>query len=128
VVDPTEADEVSVYDLEIGDCFDVADDADVIGTVIIRPCGRPHAYEMFHIVSLPAGQYPGPDTIEVSARALCGPVFERYVGTAWEDSDLDYSWIYPSAKAWIADDRTIQCFVQDTIGNPLTASVKDSKR
>lgn len=117
--------EVSVTKLEIGDCFDLKDeDQETVSVVLATACTDRHQFELFHIVLLPEGAYPGVDWIETSAVAICQPVLERYTGTTYEESAIDFSWFYPDKDAWIEDDRAVQCFAYVSGNAGLTASLR----
>ena len=63
-----------------------------------------------------------------AAEGACAQRFQSYVGVAYQDSSLFFTYLLPSARSWEqGDDRTVLCLVTTT-GQKLTASVKGSKR
>ena len=124
---------VSVFDVKVGDCFvapaDVKAELSNLGRV---PCSVPHQLELYSIekYQAPTGSddYPGNDVLESYAKGTCAQAFTGYVGIAYPDSSLWLTDLLPSARSWQqSDDRSVLCFVTTT-GDPLTASVKGSKR
>ena len=127
--DITKSGDISSSDLRVGDCWDMKDPtADSIGDVTARPCTEAHEYEVFSIASMAEDAYPTEDAFTAYADDSCTPAFETYVGRAYEDSVLDFAWLYPGNEAWASGDRVIECSVYDPNNNQLTASMKGSGR
>jgi uncharacterized RDD family membrane protein YckC len=76
------AGEVDVFDLKVGDCL--ADSPtggeEVIFTVETVPCSEPHSEEIYAVVTLPEGDYPGDEAMDAQADELCTAEFESFVG------------------------------------------------
>jgi hypothetical protein len=136
-VEPTEsasADDggtaTSVFDLEVGDCFDVEDETSV-DEVTVLDCEQPHDYEIYALEQHPAGpndEFPGDDAISSFADEAClGSTFEDYVGQTYEDSELYAFTLQPTAETWEVGDREVVCsaFLQD---GKLEGSVEGSGR
>lgn len=120
-----------VSDLRVGDCFDLKDPtAEVTEKVLARPCAEEHEYELFYVGSLPEGPYPsdGVASFEAFVRDNCAPAFASYVGKAYEESELEVFWFYPSTDAWSGADRSVQCAVYHPRIHRLTESLKGSSR
>jgi hypothetical protein len=125
----------SAFDLEPGNC--VAAPTDVtseISKLRVVPCTTPHTQEVYAIDkydeqgSERGAQYPGESKLDTFAKGVCGQHYESYVGVAYQDSSLFFTYLMPSARSWQdGDDRNVICFVTTT-GNKLTSSVKGSKR
>jgi hypothetical protein len=106
---------------KVGDCLRpppsraiVTSDAQVVD------CAKSHGSEVAAIVEIPAGsQRPSRDNLGYYADDACLIAFEGYVGSDWDDSDLDYQPVVPSASAWDQGDRTLWCLV-DTGGEAGT--------
>jgi hypothetical protein len=114
--------EVSVFDVEVGDCFDAA--GDVLESVTLVDCEASHTYEAFHVFDHEAGAdaaYPGDDALTDYAETECGVPFEDYVGRDYESSIWYISWITPSEETWAEGDREILCTLhqQDDNGDPI---------
>jgi hypothetical protein len=118
--DPGE--EVSVFDIEAGDCFTA--DGDEIQSVLVVDCEQPHVYEAYHLFDHDAGAdeaYPGDDAITDFADTGCRPPFEEFVDHDYDTSIWYISWLTPSADTWAEGDREIVCAVnqQDESEEPI---------
>lgn len=127
-------DEVSVFDITVGQCFapqqDIQRELPALDAV---PCDGPHRQEAFSIVTYepPEGvqgnAFPGTATLAQFADAKCAQDFQDYVGISYLDSSLFFTYLLPSARGWEqATDRSVICFVTTT-GAQLTASAKASR-
>lgn len=127
--DITKGGDLTSNDLRVGDCWDMKDPtADTIDNVAAKPCSDAHEYEVYYIASMPEGAYPGESAFTDYVDATCVPAFQTYVGTAYDGSDLDISWLYPGDDGWAAGDRTVECSVYDPNDQRLTASLRSSRR
>jgi hypothetical protein len=118
--DPGE--EVSVFDIEAGDCFSA--DGDEIQSVLVVDCEQPHVYEAYHLFDHDAGPdeaYPGDDAMTDFADTGCRPPFEEFVDHDYDTSIWYISWLTPSADTWAEGDREIVCAVnqQDESEEPI---------
>jgi hypothetical protein len=119
--------DMTANDLRVGDCFDLKEpDAEEVSDVTAHPCTEAHEYEVFYIGAVAEGAYPGLDALTEFVIDNCEPAFGGYVGTAYLDSQLDFSWLYPSDDSWGDGDRSVQCAVYDPANARLTASLKGS--
>lgn len=123
---PSEAgvqpEDVSVFDIEIGDCFTA--DGDEIESVTVVDCSEPHVYEAYHVLDHGAGAdeaYPGDDAILEYADTECQPPFEEFVDFDYETSIWYITSVTPSAATWADGDREIICTLnqQDAGGEPI---------
>lgn len=112
----TESGDADVFTLRPGDCFnDTA--AGEIDAVPVVPCAEAHDNEVFASHMMPDGEFPGQDGITAFADANCTPDFETFVGTAWEESSLEWFPITPTQGSWeSAGDREVLCAVWDPAG------------
>lgn len=120
-----EGEEVSVFDLEIGDCFRA--DSDQVESVTVVACDEPHVYEAFGIVDHEAGAdepYPGDEAIVEYADTECQAGFEAFVGLDYQSSVWYITSVTPSEETWSQGDREIICTLnqQDDVGEPIEAS------
>lgn len=121
----SEAGEVDVFTVKLGDCFNESD-AEELYTVDALPCSDPHDYEIYYLFDMPDGEYPGEDAVNQAIEAGCGPQFDTFVGIAYADSVLDYWALYPTEGSWGAGDREIACVVWDTA--PVEGTLKGAAR
>jgi hypothetical protein len=121
----TRSGDLTANDLRVGDCFDLKEpDAEEIFDVTAHPCTEAHEYEVFYVGSLADGQYPTDDVTTTFVVDNCGPAFDAYVGKAYADSQLDFSYLSPSVESWRDGDRSVQCAAFDPRNARLTISIK----
>lgn len=119
---------LSVADLRIGDCFNVAD-ADEISEVDAHPCNESHRYELFHVATWDAGgDYPTEQAMIDFVIRECVPAFDDYVGMAFQRSTLDFIHFAPLEAGWIAGDRIFQCALFDPFDEELHESLEGVAR
>lgn len=119
----------------VGICLDVGDDvgAEIVDLPVV-PCDEPHTHEIYAVVESTADPYPGFDALEDEAQVVCLEAFEPYVGISPFDSTLFYSWMVPTLASWEdpdlgeRGDREIVCVLGDRGGEPLTGSMRDTRR
>ncbi|WP_248170681.1 MULTISPECIES: septum formation family protein [unclassified Microbacterium] len=127
--------ELDVYDLEVGDCFDESSESDPdvpedsVSSVAAIPCDDPHTYEVYHVFTLPNGEYPGDDAVAAEAEEGCLNEFGVFVRAPYEDSPLEFSYYVPAEGGWDGTDRdrTIQCLLGSD-GVSVTGTAEDSGR
>ena len=122
---------LSIEDLRVGDCFTLAGaDEEAVSEVDAKPCAEAHEYELFHVATwsdAPSG-YPSEDAMLDFIIAECVPAFERYVGTGFQDSQLDFAQFVPLEEGWDAGDRVFQCALYDPGSAQLTESLEGARR
>lgn len=118
-----------VSSLAPGDCFDDFGDVTEVASVAILDCNEPHDNEVYaDIEYLGDGSYPGDEPLFEYGTDACLERFDRFVGIAYEDSQLDVGLLYPSSETWESGDRKIQCFVYELDGSQVTGSLGSSFR
>lgn len=121
--------DLTAVDLRVGDCFDLKDPAAAqLEDVAARPCSQEHEFELFFSASMPEGAYPAETAFDEYVQANCVPAFATYVGKAYDDSELDVYWMFPTTEAWGQGDHSIQCAVYHPLIHQLTGSLKGSNR
>jgi hypothetical protein len=126
----TSAGDLSVFDLRAGDCITPPGDVKAeLDKVRVVPCKDGHTQEAFAVQPYDKGDaYPGDQALTAFADGVCLEQYQGYVGVAYQDSKLFYTYLLPSARSWNeGKDRKIVCIVTTT-GEQLTASVKDSRK
>lgn len=132
----TTSEEVSVFDLAVGDCFTAAPSDDGSGPLVttaqIVDCTEPHLAEVILVTDLPDADgepFPGIEARDEAAEDLCQPAFDDYVGIPLAASELGLLWLAPTEESWTdQDDREVACAVQALDEEPLTGSVEGSER
>jgi hypothetical protein len=120
---------ISVFDLVVGDCFN-APEGDIVSEVERLDCDDPHTYEAYHSVDHPATSteaWIGDEAMTEFAEEACLGAFEDFVGTPYEESELFYFYLQPTAETWDVGDREILCSVYLEEGD-LTESMEGSGR
>lgn len=113
-----EALEATSYDFDVGSCFNETEGFPE------TDCDGPHGAEVFFVVDHPdQARYPGDRAIAAWAEPLCYNRFETYTGVVYEQSPLDFSYLYPTPEGWIAGDREVVCFIFDPSGE-LTGPIR----
>jgi Septum formation len=126
----TEAGDLSVFDLQVGDCFTPPKEVKAeIQSVHVVPCKDSHTQETFAIVPYDKGDtYPGDTELDTFADGECLARYQDYVGVSYLDSKLYYTYMLPSARSWNdSNDRKVVCIVTTT-GEELQTSIKGSQR
>jgi hypothetical protein len=104
----------------VGTCFN--DNEDQFPQV---SCDTPHEAEAFAVLDHPdQPSYPGQDALGSWAEPLCYGRFERYTGLRYEDSPLDFGYLFPTSKGWAAGDREVICYLFDPSGDSLDEPIK----
>lgn len=129
----TGAGNLSVFDLQVGDCFDAAFDPNAyteISEVRAIPCGDPHVYEMYSVAEYPQGEAPsGPDEAYTPwEQENCLGTFASYVGIAYDSSVYYISALVPTDDSWSQGDKTLMCFLHNDEETAVTGSARGSGR
>ena len=125
----TDAGTVSVEELQVGDCFVPATDADEISEVDAKPCGEAHEYEIYHVTTWDRdGAYPSDDDWFTFIVDSCDPAFEAYVGLEYMASVLEVIPLTPTEEGWADGDRVLQCALVDPTNASLTSSQRGANR
>ena len=125
---------ISVFDVKVGECFNAPGTVTAELSKITKvSCAKEHLREAYAIADYeaPSGSsdaYPGADALSTYSKGVCAQQYKPYVGVDYLDSALYFTYLFPSARSWEQDhDRNVICFVTSS-GEPLTGSVKNSKR
>jgi hypothetical protein len=122
------AGEVDVLDLEVGDCIAEIQDTEEIVSLPTVPCSEPHSQEIYAVVPLPEGDYPGEEAVADQADESCTAEFESFVGLPYEESVLYYNYLYPSdEQSWNGGYRWVTCSVYDPDGE-VSGSLRGVQR
>ncbi|MFF7451912.1 MULTISPECIES: DUF4190 domain-containing protein [unclassified Streptomyces] len=121
--------EGSAYSLKKGDCFDSGTGSLTGETYDVDevPCAKAHHGEVFAVVKLPGGDFPGDSAIEDTADDRCYALQETYAMDAWAvPEDVDVYYLVPSEDSWSFGDREITCLFGNTDEDKsLTGSLRN---
>ena len=112
---------VSAADVEAGDCLEELPASGLVVTVDTAPCGEPHTGEIFSVMTMPDGHFPGQSAIE-DYQNRCAPELAKYSPAAANDPGVGLFVLYPSEDSWGQGDRTVTCIA--TTDTPRTGTLK----
>ncbi|MGH8928788.1 MAG: septum formation family protein [Acidimicrobiia bacterium] len=119
----------SVFDLEVGNCFDDTEGSGPISSVPAVDCAEPHDNEVFAVLDYTdAETYPGTEAMREAARDLCIEQFDAYVGLPYLDSALEVFAITPTEGSWDSGDREVVCSLYNADLSNLTGSMRGAER
>ncbi len=130
----TEGRQVASFTPSVGECFDRRRSTGSGGSssgeiVLLLDCDKPHANEVFAVVTTELKDYPGEVALKNLAKLECPKKFEDYVGIPYETSELELGFWLPSQSSWNQGYRkTLGCLVTSGQGPKLVGSVKGAKR
>jgi hypothetical protein len=127
----SDAGDLTVLKLQVGDCFDepgapTGTETTEIFSVEAKPCSEPHDFEVFHTFAVEAEELPSEEDLFGQAGESCLAAFEPFVGIPYEDSELDVNFMFPTPESWGAGDRTVVCSVMTMDGTKLVDSAEGS--
>jgi hypothetical protein len=121
-------DNSTLFTVEKGECFDtttgslegLAYDVDEV------PCKGRHDGEVFAVVEVPDGTFPGDDTLTDLADDKCYALESDYVMDAWAlPEHVDVYYLTPTRQSWRLGDREITCIFGNTDAKgSLTGSLR----
>jgi Septum formation len=112
---------VTATDVKVGDCLKEIPDGTRVLTVETVECGESHAGEVFAVLLMPEGDFPGPSAIE-EYQNRCEPALASYSPAAITDDSVKLYVLYPTAETWQQGDRAVTCVA--TLDPPRTGSIK----
>ncbi len=112
---------VSATEVKAGDCLEELPASGLVITVDTAPCGDPHTGEIFSVMKMPDGDFPGTFAIE-EYQNRCGPELADYAPGAAGDPEVGLFVLYPSEDSWAQGDRTVTCIA--TTDAPRTGTLK----
>jgi hypothetical protein len=92
------------------------------------PCSGAHDEEVYAVVRIDDGSWPGEDDVDTQADDACYDAFEPYVGETYDDSDFDYGFYAPDESEWAAGERQAVCVILPYEDDELVGSVRNSGR
>lgn len=108
----TKSGKVSVYDLEVGDCFNGLDNVKMGDTIFELdgvPCSKLHQGEVYAEAPIAGSRYPGRDSLQRSGEEPCKAKLQAVAPKHYANRDLGVIWIYPEEAAWSRGDHHYSC-------------------
>ncbi len=119
--------EVDAFDLKVGDCLPAFEEG-VVETQAVVPCDVEHDGELYFAFDLTdASTFPGNEAIFAEGDSQCSEAFADFVGVAYPDSALEYTYYYPTEESWRVGDREVLCVVLDPVG-PVAGTLAGANR
>jgi hypothetical protein len=95
-------------EMKLGDCItDVPTDSRVL-TLPTIDCAQPHGGEVFAVITMPDGDYPGQAKID-QYQNQCPDKLATFAPDAMTDDSVGIYVLYPTPETWKRDDRTVTC-------------------
>lgn len=113
------AQEMSIFQLSPGQCFDRPEAGDGLYRVSVIPCEVAHDQEMYALFQLDRPSWPGEDAVQREATERCAAEFLAYTGATADESRLSFSSFVPSEGSWSEGDRQVQCALELDSGGRL---------
>ena len=112
---------VGANEVKAGDCLKELPASGLVLTVDTAPCTEPHKGEIFKIMTMPDGNFPGTAAIE-EYQNKCAPELDKYSPEASRDPEVGLFVLYPSEDSWGQGDRAVTCIA--TSDTPRTGTLK----
>lgn len=94
--------------MKVGDCItDLPSDTRVL-TLPTTDCAQEHAGEVYAVIEMPEGDYPGQSKID-EYQNRCPAELLAVAPDAIEDDSVGIYVLYPTPETWQQDDRAITC-------------------
>jgi hypothetical protein len=114
-------DKVSATDVKVGDCLKEIPGNSKVFTVDTIGCDETHAGEVFAVLTMPEGDFPGQSAID-AYQNKCEPALASYAPSAITDDSVQLYVLYPTEETWKQGDRAVTCVA--TLDPPRTGSLK----
>jgi hypothetical protein len=112
---------VTATQVKLGDCLSDIPDGSEVRTVKTIDCADPHAGEVFAVLQMPDGDFPGQEAL-VEYANRCAPELASYSPEAVTDNAVRLFVLFPTAETWSDGDRAVTCVA--TLDPPRAGSLK----
>jgi hypothetical protein len=114
---------VNAADVGLGDCLsEIPSDASLVASVKTVACTDPHKGEVYHVVTVPEGDFPG-ETAIIDYQDRCQPALVEFSPSAMADPEVGMFVLYPTAESWKRGDRVVTCIATTEV--PRTGSLQE---
>ncbi len=114
-------DKVIATDLAVGDCITDIPNGALVQLVPKTDCAQPHSGEVYAVLTMPDGEYPGQATID-DWQNKCPGELQSYSADAMADDSIGVFVLYPTSETWAQGDREIVCMA--TTDDKRSGSIK----
>ncbi|OBF53372.1 septum formation family protein [Mycolicibacterium monacense] len=112
---------VTATQVKLGDCLSEIPDGSEVRTLKTVDCAEPHAGEVFAVLQMPEGDFPGQDAM-VEYANRCAPELASYSPAAVTDDTVRLFVLFPTDETWSDGDRAVTCVA--TLNPPRAGSLK----
>lgn len=84
-------------------------------------CDQPHAGEVFAVLTMPNGAFPGQAAV-AAYHEKCGPQLQSYSPRSLTEESVQLYVLFPTAQTWADGDRTVTCIA--TLDPPRTRPLR----
>jgi Septum formation/Domain of unknown function (DUF4190) len=116
---------VSLSDLQPGDCVNGVKENQQVTSLPAVPCSQAHEAEVYGVFELARTDFPGQDEIDQRSEEGCGQRFTEYIGNSPNVTSETYDQFFfgPNAQTWAKGDREVICMAVSH-GGAKTGSIK----
>lgn len=101
-------DNVIATDLKVGDCITEVPTSTRVLTLPTVDCAQPHGGEVYTVLTMPDGNYPGASAID-EWQNKCPDALQSFSPAAMEDDSVGVFVLYPTQETWDQGDRAVTC-------------------
>ncbi|MDT5125772.1 MAG: hypothetical protein QOH54_1416, partial [Mycobacterium sp.] len=101
-------DNVIATDLKAGDCITEVPTSTRVLTVPTVDCNQPHGGEVYTVLTMPDGDYPGASAID-EWQNKCPEELQSFSPKAMADDSVGVFVLYPTQETWDQGDRAVTC-------------------
>ncbi|KUI32379.1 septum formation family protein [Mycobacterium sp. IS-1496] len=112
---------VTATQVKLGDCLSEIPDGSQVRTLETVDCAEPHVGEVFAVLQMPDGDFPGQDAM-VEYANRCAPELASYSPAAVTDDTVRLFVLFPTDETWSDGDRAVTCVA--TLDPPRAGSLK----
>lgn len=112
---------VTATEVKEGDCLAEIPSNTRVLTVKTVGCDQAHAGEVFAVLQMPDGDFPGQAAIDAYAEK-CSPELAAYSPDAMTDTSVQLYVLYPTDETWKQGDRAVTCIA--TLDPPRSGTIK----
>jgi len=101
-------DRVIATDVKVGSCIADVPTSERVVTLPTVDCTEPHGGEVYAVLTMPDGEYPGAATID-EWQSKCPDELATYSPEAMLDDTVGVYVLYPTQETWDTGDRAVTC-------------------
>ena len=118
---------VSARDLKVGDCItDARSTTGDVTTFIAVACSKRHDGEVYTLIKLKGGKYPGTKFVTGKGNRGCRARLRRQAtAKQYRDRLLGYKFVYPTKQSWAQGDHEVTCLA--TFRKPRAKKLEQRK-